>query len=371
MVELLIAMFIGLFIMAGVLTVMVDSKESFLSEQELALIQENVRFLHDEMSYDIRMAGYSGCNKTGTMANTIVGASDPDNWMLSAPGIIGYEAGDADIPDEFAADVLNDAAAGEVSDVVIVTRAQETDLRVDDHEPSSAVVEFVGNDTRPENGRIMMLSSSDCRHSAIFQVDGSSSSNPNKIGHSKGGSISPGNCSKALSSSSGGGYECGGPDEPSPSFTGMTFTPGSSVLEYIAHAYYLAESPVTELPSLYREELVAAGNAAATQAQELVSGVERMEILYGVDTTPTASDGTVDRYFEADDITVKEATGVSGWVGWDRVTTVRLDLVLRSARPVFAENTAVDLGDGYTFNDRFMRQRVNSTIRIRNRGLGG
>ncbi len=50
--------------------------------------------------------------------------------------------------------------------------------------------------------------------------------------------------------------------------------------------------------------------------------------------------------------------------------SARVTLIMRSTRELFNENTAVDLGEGYTFNDRFMRQKVTTTIRIRNRGLG-
>ena len=78
----------------------------------------------------------------------------------------------------------------------------------------------------------------------------------------------------------------------------------------------------------------------------------------------------MNRYYSANEITVDLAT-VGSFIAWDRVLTARVTLILRSNTPVFPSNTAVNLGEGFTYNDRYMRQKVSSTVRIRNRGLGG
>lgn len=142
-------------------------------------------------------------------------------------------------------------------------------------------------------------------------------------------------------------------------------------MKFKSSAYFIKNSPTTGVPSLYRQVLVRNGGDATTQAQELVSGVEDMEIIYGVDTTATTPDGIVDQYYSASSILLSEATAVSGWIGWDRVVSVRLTLIMRSNHEVHPSNTSVDLGDGYTFNDKYIRQKLTISSRIRNRGLEG
>lgn len=365
LVELLVSMLVGVIILSGVTRVMMDSKDTFLMEQEVAYIQENIRFAQDELGYAIRSAGFFGCAAgVGDLTNTLRTSSTA--WQFSADGIKGYEYGSVLIPSEYASGML----AG--TDTVIVNYAETDDsLYVTSHQPSSAVV-HVSDTPSTETGDILAMASPNCSNMAIFQQTGSTGggSGIEQFGHSQsGGSVSPGNCSKALSNADGSGYDCTSP--PSPSVTGVIFPPGSKVMKFKSSAYFIKNSPTTGVPSLYRQTLVRSGGTATTQAQELVSGVEDMEIIYGVDTTATTPDGIVDQYYSASSITLSEATAVSGWIGWDRVVSVRLTLIMRSNHEVHPSNTSVDLGDGYTFNDKYIRQKLTISSRIRNRGLEG
>jgi type IV pilus assembly protein PilW len=94
-----------------------------------------------------------------------------------------------------------------------------------------------------------------------------------------------------------------------------------------------------------------------TQAQELVQGVENMQITYGIDP---AGDGVIDRYM----------TGTSANIGnWNQVVAVRISLRMRSLSPVYNVDTPYGVfGDttGTDGSDRFMRQTVSTTIKIRN-----
>jgi type IV pilus assembly protein PilW len=47
--------------MAGVLTIMSSSKRTYALQSELSELQENARFVMDELARDIRIAGYKGC----------------------------------------------------------------------------------------------------------------------------------------------------------------------------------------------------------------------------------------------------------------------------------------------------------------------
>lgn len=362
LVELLIAMTIGLFIVAGVISVMGKSKNQFMMEQEISYVQENIRFALDQLSYDIRMAGYYGCSVNGELTNTINGSTSASNWQYSSNGIKGFEIGDANFPTQFAADVY----AG--TDTVVINRGEQDDsFQVTGHTPASATIAMAAPTSIPQ-GSILVLAKPDCSKMAIFQMSGpANSSTSAQVNHATGvAGVSPGNCHKALTGPSG-PYACD--STPSASYSGDTFPPGSSLMRFRSTAYFIKVSPRTGLPALYRQSLITSSGSATTEAQELASGVEDFEIIYGVDTDSVA-DGIADRYFSANQITVDKATAGSGWIGWDRVLSARVTLIARSNRQVFESNTAVDLGDGDTFNDRYLRQKATATVRVRNRGLG-
>jgi type IV pilus assembly protein PilW len=52
---------ISLILLAGVLTIMSSSKRTYLLQDELGQLQENARFVIDDLTYNLRMAGYFGC----------------------------------------------------------------------------------------------------------------------------------------------------------------------------------------------------------------------------------------------------------------------------------------------------------------------
>lgn len=60
--ELLVAMVVGLLLMAGLVTLMVNSKKNYAQQDYSARLQENARFAVQFLTYDIRMAGYYGCS---------------------------------------------------------------------------------------------------------------------------------------------------------------------------------------------------------------------------------------------------------------------------------------------------------------------
>jgi len=94
LVELLIAMTLGLVLLAGMLTVFAGNKQSSELNTALAQIQENARFALSRMSRDMRMAGYQGCldPNQGTI-NVVSLESTPDNQQPLAHLLRQMEAG--------------------------------------------------------------------------------------------------------------------------------------------------------------------------------------------------------------------------------------------------------------------------------------
>lgn len=67
LIELMIAMVIGLILLAGVYQLMISSKRTYNLQSDLARLQEGARFALDFMSSDFRMLGYFGC--TGALTS--------------------------------------------------------------------------------------------------------------------------------------------------------------------------------------------------------------------------------------------------------------------------------------------------------------
>ena len=59
--EIMIALLLSLVLMAGVLTIMSSSKRTYALQTKLAELQDNARFVMNDLKSDLRMAGYGGC----------------------------------------------------------------------------------------------------------------------------------------------------------------------------------------------------------------------------------------------------------------------------------------------------------------------
>jgi type IV pilus assembly protein PilW len=70
MVELLVALTIGLFLSAGVLQLFLGTRQTYRFEESLARLQENGRYAIEAISRDLRMVGHIGCGRLGDVVLT-------------------------------------------------------------------------------------------------------------------------------------------------------------------------------------------------------------------------------------------------------------------------------------------------------------
>ena len=341
LVELLVAMVIGLFLVSGVVTVMSQGKDKFLLEQEFSMIQENARFAMDEFAFEIRMAGFSSCSAATPVTNVLnVNGTDANNWMYVASAVRGYTAEDANAALAAFSGANQQAKAG--TDVIIVNRGLPNDnVRVKDHNRNApARFELTGNASYRQ-GDILMMVSPTCDQAAIFQLTGPATAGGSAYTHSASSSSAPGNCSVNLSF----GGDCS--SAPASNTLGNAFPDGSMILEFSSAAYFIRDSQITGQPTLYRQ--VRQRGSAALQSQELLTGVENMQILYGYNARGR---GSPERYYRADSVP-----------DWSGVLSVRIELTLVSQRAVSAPNLAANPPD-----DGKLRKSVLISGSIRNRG---
>jgi len=72
LLEMLVAVTISLLLMSGVLAIMSTTKKTSALQNELSRLQEDARFLMEDLSYNVRMAGYFGCS------GVVQGFKNPD-----------------------------------------------------------------------------------------------------------------------------------------------------------------------------------------------------------------------------------------------------------------------------------------------------
>lgn len=310
LVELMVALVITLILLAGVAQIFLSSKKSFTIQNALGRQQENGRYVLDTLAKDLRRAGYLGgalrVEKTTWSMPVATGAdtcakTSTDWGTMLDKPIYG----------------LDDTATG----YSCVTNYLQGDVLVVRY----AAPWEVGGITTPsiDGGRLYLRSNpTDPKKARIFP-----------------GGAQP------------------------------TAQPNDRDAELVAHAYYIGNSSQTcsndgtDVPSLFRVELDDSGQPASPE--EIASGIEQLQVQYGVDTT---GDLSVEQYFDADEISTNTATTPN----WDQVVSARIWVLTRAeCRETGYTNTnTYDMGNVSftpTATDHYRRQLYQTTVKLRNR----
>lgn len=148
----------------------------------------------------------------------------------------------------------------------------------------------------------------------------------------------------------------------------LSFVDGS-----VTHNYYAAENRIY----VKNSTLYCAGVSAATQEQPLVDNVQRIEFIYGA-SSPTTTSTDIVGYLTATELGAAtgtsigvhpQLTGLTPVDRWAEALTVRVCVLMRSAKPVFEEDTSYygcdtsDLGPA----DKYLRRAYVTTVALRNR----
>jgi type IV pilus assembly protein PilW len=143
---------------------------------------------------------------------------------------------------------------------------------------------------------------------------------------------------------------------------GYTAAPQSESRAIVAHGYYVDQASDQDpgTPSLRRKQLAFAGGAPAIQDQEIVPGVEDLQVEFGVDRN---ADQNADFF-------VPPGTAIAGG---QEIVAVRVWLLVRAEQPEFGftdDRTYAYAdrvgGAAYTPGDNFRRVLVSKTMALRN-----
>lgn len=245
LIELMIAMLIGVFLMAGVIQIFLSAKQAYRLQENLSRLQENGRLAIDNITKDIRMTGYVAYEcfpKPTTAPIAFDKADNVNNWCSSS----------------------NRSCIASVT--------------------SPASLANTVNNIRTDVIR---------------------------------------------------SYQWNPPNWTTPT---TTPTPADCTTASETGYFIRVDDSNSNIPALWKYTSIPTATGSGlftTSTQERVEGVERMQILYGVDTDTTAD--YVPNYY-ADAGTVATAD-------WNKVVSVRVTLLL-----VTMDNNLTDAPQPYTYN---------------------
>jgi type IV pilus assembly protein PilW len=345
-VELLVALALGLILTAGIYQVFVGSTTSYALNEDLSRLQENGRFAVYLLRREVRGAGYLGCLQDVTSLQNTVAQTTPgvDDFVYDFKNAVyGLEAGASTWSDESgtvdptltgSANMgLTNPVAG--SDILVVRGIDpEFDIEVAGKMNTvSAEVKLTSGlatagllDTGGDD--IILLT--DCEAAVVFASTSYTDSNGNTTHNT--GTGTPGNSTK--------------------NFTHM-FDIGSYAFFPQTVTYYIRNNDSGQ-PCLYRK-------VNQNPVEELVEGIENMQIRYGEDTD---GDRTADTYNTANNVG-----------DWSDIVSVRIGLLMRTIDEVLRGPMDTDVydvdSDGTNdydpADDRRLRMVVGGTMGLRNR----
>jgi type IV pilus assembly protein PilW len=303
LVELMVALVLGVILIGGVLQLYVANKGTYLVQDDLSRLQESARFAMDMTTRDIRQAGYWGCYNLTPTNNLNVGGV---NFNV---GIQGTEGGG-----------LNG------SDSLILSGASGSGITIQlPYMPTPSASLHTNNNAFKQGDTVLV---SDCKNGNVFQITNATPGN-GTIDHNTGNAVSPGNAIQDLDKKYQGDAQI---------YTVQSIT------------YTVATDGTTGLPNLYRKD----GTNAAVP---LLEGVEDMQILYGIDSD---ADKIPNRYVNAGAV-VDWTTVVAVRIA------LLVRTVNQVAATATAQNYTLLDAAAYKPNDRYLRRLFVSTITLRNR----
>ena len=322
LIELMVAIVIGLILTAGVIQIFLGSHQTYRFQEELSRIQENGRFALETLARDVRNSDFRGCAGTALDEDSITdltdgGGNDTANFDM-ADAVWGFTFNGGWSPT-----LDGDVGTHDPDQGGDVIRLRSLDFGgsalVSEHQSKGANL-FVDDTSHFEQNQNVIATN--CTEGVKFTItnDPSSGGTP-QLTVAKGHS---------------GFYD--------------TYQPTGVHSGFGQRYYFVHRDDNGGEPSLAR--LRDDGTI-----DQLAEGVEGMAFSFGVDTS---GDFEVNEYRTADAVN-----------DWDSVMAVRISLLLRGrAENVTEEPQVVSFPPGETFDDtadRRLRQVFTATVSLRNR----
>lgn len=372
LMELLIAMALSVFLIGAAVVILTRNSNSYQLNIDHVQVQDNARFALDAVVNDLRMAGYFGCGKkivnnlnlanlTGQINGHILDTTYAIDGLEQDTGVWSAQNINANL---LMVDTNVTIKPG--TDGIVVRKLWGKGVPIRANMVAGADNVLVKNAGFGANSIAAIY---DCQTTNIFQATSVAN---DQIGHMSGSSFKPGNLFD--------GFMDGASNEDLPYQQTQIYlatVPTDSdpngiraktfVSRFDAFRYFVSE-PTGGEPGLWRQYFNVVQSKVVEE--ELVEGVENMQILYLVEP-PNANPPT---YVKANQVAQAAGTGVDGW---RYVTAIKLTLLIRSERELGTYinkqkydiySTPDDASDDFDpVDDRRRRYLVSTTILMRNR----
>ncbi|AFJ03457.1 Type IV fimbrial biogenesis protein PilW [Methylophaga frappieri] len=333
----MVALVLSSIVILAVIEIFIGARQMYRVQEAKSRLQENARLAVQLISQSALNTGYRGCGSRAAipLANSLNNATDFE-WDFGID-VLGNEASDNSWLPAKPDFITTDPEDPIVFDLITFRTILEPTIPVFDQDGDafgSGDLNVGGAGDLEVNDIVVV---SDCLNAAVFEITAAGSA----ISHASSAAptTTPGNA--------------------------PTTTPGNATTQLgkryenaqlnriVTRSFFLRTPPATprpQVPSLYMREA-----PSGQEAQELVEGVENMQILYGIDTN---LDSMADEYRTANNVG-----------NWENVVSLEIQLLMVSA----TDNLTMEPQE-YTFdgnniiaNDNRIREVYSQTIALRNR----
>lgn len=321
LVELMIALVIGLILTAGATQIFLGSKETYRTSEALSRVQENGRMALQLLAREIRQADYFGCQDNLT---SVFSQLNP--------------TADFDPLGDGGLDVTDNTGPNGTDGITLRSAKADDDLYLT-NQPSGSAETLTMNEPRAvAEGDIMIIT--DCRQADMLQVTNDPINNSSdQVNHNSGNFGPPGNQNVNLAGNYG---------------------PGTTALRFREVEY-----GITQDDGRFFLSRAVNQDTFASTAENIIPGVVDFQLTYGVDS---GGDAVVDYYVSG--------AGMSE-LDEDEIVAVRIDMIVQSEETNVTTgvdgNQQFTLDDGsaagktVTIQDGRLAQRFTGTYTIRNR----
>lgn len=313
LIEVMIAMLLGLILMGGVLQVFASSRQTYRVHEAVSRMQEGGRMSLEVIARDVRMADFWGCvSDTGAVVN---------NLNNAGAGFIDFDAGG----------IGGIEGAAGAPDTLILRGGVSSTLGIQPpYGPQASANIAVNAGNGLEQDDIIFVS--DCGNADIFQISNANPDGSGTLVHNT-GAASPGNLNVSNPGCPGANAHC----------LSKVYGADASVFEAQQIIFTVAAGSEGQ-PALFRN------------GQEFLDGIENLQVVYGEDTDGS---GVANYYVPANQV-----------ADMANVISIRFAVVARSyddnLTGGLAQNYSV-LGANVVAADNRLRQVYTSTVTIRNR----
>ncbi|WOB49787.1 PilW family protein [Xanthomonas hydrangeae] len=262
LIELMIALLLGLLVVGAAIGIFLSNRRTYSATEGLGRVQENVRTAFELMARDVREASGNPCVNTVPVANVVNNKAanwytNIDTWNSGITGVEGAFASGS--PANGTA--TGTRIAGTDALQILGSGYEVATIASDNTASATLTLNTTAAAAGISTGDVVVACNA--RQSAIFQVSAVSGSN---IVHAVSG-VSPGNCSTGLAMP-----VCGGSQ--------FAFVAAGSVIANLHASRWFIGTNARGTRSLYQSQMVYSGSALAQRNDEVLEGVNNMQLQY-------------------------------------------------------------------------------------------